>query len=129
MISEISEDPLTRLSVAERVEKLSDIKVSLRGLILEASLLRGHVEHIEASLEPGDHADGKELVALYDAMGIVLPEVVGRTFEEVKDFHRSITRNRRVHLLDSLSRSKDDLSKTMANIEELESLKERVLAI
>ena len=129
MMSEISDEFLTTLSVAERVEKLATLKGELARLALKAVALRSQVEHIESSLEKVEHPDGRDLVALYDVMGVVLPEVVVKTFEQVKGFHESITANRSVHLAESLARLREQSDEVTAEIEHLDSLRVRLLDI
>ncbi|NTF23528.1 hypothetical protein G6L37_34725 [Agrobacterium rubi] len=127
MISGVSKYPFTHLSAAERVERLAEIKASLRSLVMEDVSLHSQVEHIESSLVEAMLPDGKDLVALYAAMGVVLPEVVGKTFEQIKAFHASITANRKIHLADGLAKLRVRREQVAAEIERLETESARLI--
>ena len=50
------------------------------------------------SLEVDQAPDAEDLLGVYQAVGVSMPELVQRRFEEVEEFHRQIVANRRSYL-------------------------------
>ncbi|UQB93072.1 MULTISPECIES: ABC-three component system protein [Mycobacterium] len=80
--------------ITARIQRLND-----EGLLLERRMTE-----LEAALEgeTGEAEDeglAERVARLYAEVGVILPESVPRRFEEVAEFHRSVVRNRRTHLL------------------------------
>lgn len=104
------------------VDRLFQGKNKLVALAVEAASLRSSIDHLERSLIREPQVGGEEVSGLYREMGLVLPEVVVRTFDEVIAFHASIAANRRIHLGAGLERSRERLEAVMLEIEEVERL-------
>ncbi|MBF0346526.1 MAG: DUF2326 domain-containing protein [Magnetococcales bacterium] len=56
------------------------------------------LQQLRASLVDEDEPDLDDVTKLYTEVGIVLPDMVRRRFDEVERFHRTIIENRRAHL-------------------------------
>jgi uncharacterized protein YydD (DUF2326 family) len=76
----------------------------------EAVVLGETLEHLQASLEAEKPPENAHLRELYSAVGVELPGVALRRFEEVRGFYESIIQNRRVHLEDEIARTRTRLS-------------------
>ena len=58
----------------------------------------------------------KQLRVLYDEVGVVLPDMVARRFDEVSDFHASVVRNRQMFLRNELQSAVEQLRQVEATI-------------
>ncbi|WP_213282428.1 ABC-three component system protein [Cellulomonas hominis] len=79
------------------IQKLNDEGIALQRRLRE---LR---EALRDEVDPADEAELRmKLARVYTELGVVLPDLVTRRYEEVADFHRSVVRNRRVFLQQEL---------------------------
>jgi len=79
------------------IQRLND-----EGLALQRRL-RELREALRDEVDPADEAELRtKLSRVYTELGVVLPDLVTRRYEEVAEFHRSVVRNRRVFLQQEL---------------------------
>jgi hypothetical protein len=64
---------LQKRALKKTLGGLSVLSAELVALAGQAISLRGQIDHIERGLEDEEYSDGRELTALYSAMGRVLP--------------------------------------------------------
>ncbi|WP_217352506.1 ABC-three component system protein [Candidatus Viridilinea mediisalina] len=64
------------------------------------------IEELELSLRNELDPSYEDLAQLYEEIGVVLPEIVSRRFDEVRIFHDSIVRNRRTYLEGEIAASR-----------------------
>lgn len=88
---------------AEHQAEADRLTQAIRDLNDEGLLLEQRKRDLELAMQEerptASSADmAKQLETMYVEIGIVLPDVVARRFEEVADFHSSVVRNRRLYL-------------------------------
>ncbi|QDV81347.1 ABC-three component system protein [Planctomycetes bacterium TBK1r] len=131
----------TRLTVAER--HVNKLKVELEGfevlpeyreLEQEASTLavqiseltnqntldREKIETLEKVLVEERPPLQSELAGMYREIGIILPELVTRQLNDVKEFHKAILKNRQLHLQGEVDDARSQIStreETMARLD------------
>lgn len=66
---------------------------------------------------------------LYDEAGVVLPETVGRRFEEVSEFHEAIIRNRQAHLSAEITSAESRIVEREAQRIELDYRRKQLMGI
>lgn len=85
----------------------------------ENTLDRGLVSELDAAIETARIPSYSDLEELYREVGIQLPDLALKQFEELENFHRSITDNRRAYL-------QGELDEAHRRIEERERQKVRL---
>ena len=88
---------------AEHQREADRLTASIQRLNDEGLALQRRTREIETALrdevDPAEDAALKaKLTRVYHELGVVLPELVGRRFDEVSEFHQSVVRNRRSFL-------------------------------
>lgn len=79
------------------IQRLNDEGLALQRRSRELAIaLRDECDSAE------DAALKAKLTRVYNELGVVLPELVGRRFDEVFEFHQSVVRNRRIFLQQEL---------------------------
>ncbi|GGS40147.1 hypothetical protein IX27_19640 [Streptomyces sp. JS01] len=80
----------------ERVKEQADaVARRIKQLSQDDVIDRDNLEELQQAITETSDVDTTYLEPVYEELGVVLNEQVRRRFEEVKDFHRSVVRNRR----------------------------------
>ncbi|MFI0592397.1 ABC-three component system protein [Streptomyces griseus] len=80
----------------ERVkEQADDVARRIKQLSQDDVIDRDNLEELQQAITEATDVDTTYLEPVYEELGVLLNEQVRRRFEEVKDFHRSVVRNRR----------------------------------
>jgi uncharacterized protein YydD (DUF2326 family) len=79
-------------------QRAARAKTSMQAVGREAVSLQETVQHLEQALTVEAPPQRADLQHMYDAVGIELPGVAMRRFEEVNRFYSSVIENRRTHL-------------------------------
>ncbi|MEL5990248.1 ABC-three component system protein [Microbacterium phosphatis] len=92
---------------AEHQRDADELTASIQRLNDEGLALQRRTRELETALQdevdPAEDAALKaKLTRVYNELGVVLPELVGRRFDEVSEFHHSVVRNRRSFLQQEL---------------------------
>ena len=82
----------------------------LRSLAQEESADQRLVADLAANLDPALVPSGDRVHEAYEELGLVLPELVKRRFEEVERFHASVVQNRRLALEGQLAETKERIT-------------------
>ncbi len=83
---------------ASMEREASEITRSISTINDDNLIDRELVLQLRTALESEEPPAITNVEKLYNEAGVVLPETVGRRFEEVSEFHEAIIRNRRAHL-------------------------------
>jgi uncharacterized protein YydD (DUF2326 family) len=83
---------------AEREKEASRLTRQINELSDEVSQQRFYVADLRQSLQTENAPDTSDLERMYAEAGVVLPGLVRVRYEEVRRFHDSIVRNRRLYL-------------------------------
>ena len=112
----------------ELAAEAAEAKTGVENLSRESVIVESAIEHIRQSLVEEETSDGKAVVALFKAAGVQLPDQVLRTFEDVKEFHESVIRNRRHHLSGQLAAQERRLAEIKADSARLASRRSEILS-
>lgn len=96
----------------ETIQRQADeIDESIRSSRLRDAADRRNLIDLEASIEAENEPDSSYVERVYRQLGLALPESVKRTYDDVRAFHESVTRNRRAYL-------EAEIAATRARLEE-----------
>jgi uncharacterized protein YydD (DUF2326 family) len=101
-------------SYTDLARRAAQAKMGIQGLTREVVSLSETLQHLESALASEKPPDKHDLGKLYAAVGVELPGIATRRFEEVNAFHESVIYNRKVHL-------EQEIVSTRAQIRDLTS--------
>ncbi len=103
-------------SFKEMSKEASQAKSSIQSLTRDSISLQEALNHLQEAMT-AEVAPGREdLERLYSAVGVELPDMAIRRFEEVARFHDSVVRNRRTHLQEEIVRIRQKLTQNEREI-------------
>ena len=89
----------------EEIEQEANDLTSTIQQLANANLADGRLADLyRSSLEESQAPDAEEVLEVYQAVGVTMPELVRRRLDEVEDFHRQIIANRRAYLESEIQR-------------------------
>jgi uncharacterized protein YydD (DUF2326 family) len=94
-------------------QRAARAKTGIQAAGREAVSLQETIQHLEQALAVEMPPERTDLQQMYDAVGVELPGVALRRFEEVNRFYSSIIENRRAHLQQEIADARGELP--MAN--------------
>ena len=94
----------------EMEAEASSITLVLRDLSDQSYLDLQYLEDLQSAIASEQPPDLGDVAAVFEEVGVVLPEIALRRFDEVKAFHESVVRNRVAYL-------QSEVSRTAANID------------
>ncbi|NEU12480.1 DUF2326 domain-containing protein [Methylobacterium sp. BTF04] len=94
----------------EMMGQATRAKVEMQAISRRAVPLRETVAHLRASIETERPPERDDLSRLYAAVGIELPDLAKRRFEDVERFHRTVVENRRLRLHEEIETAERDLA-------------------
>jgi uncharacterized protein YydD (DUF2326 family) len=106
-------------ALTRNISVLNDENIADRELILQ---LRG-------ALESEEPPAAFNLDRLYRETGVVLPEKVGRRFEEVAQFHQAVVQNRRSHLSSEVQSAEARIANRDREREQLDVRRRQIMGI
>lgn len=87
------------------------------------------LEQLKASLNDEAPPSTSSLLRLYEEAGVVFPEAVARRFEEVENFHKTILRNRKVHLSGEIEAAQARIKERDVQKKELDRRRAEIMTI
>jgi len=106
-------------SLARQISDLND----------ENTLDRQVIANLKASLESETPPPRERVDRMYEEAGILLPDIVSRRIEEVREFHSSIIRNRQLYLREQLNSAESRIEDRNRRIREASDRRSRVLGV
>ncbi|WBB68316.1 DUF2326 domain-containing protein [Micromonospora sp. WMMD812] len=103
----------------------SEIKELISEITLTENLLALYAERVSAQPE----VDVADVVALYAEVGVALPDTTRRSLDEVLEFHRTITRNRRDYLQVEMTRLRTTNAAAQTQLRHLEEEQQQALRL
>ncbi|KQP32867.1 ABC-three component system protein [Methylobacterium sp. Leaf100] len=94
----------------EMMGQATRAKVEMQAISRRAVPLRETVAHLRASIETERPPERDDLSRLYAAVGIELPDLAKRRFEDVERFHRTVVENRRLRLREEIETAERELA-------------------
>ena len=98
----------------------------LTNTILHAKQL---TEFHERSLEEEQAASDNMVAELYEEAGVILPNHVIRTLEDVQEFHNQVTQNRRNYLQSEIARLRNEMVEASSTRQKLSTRRARLMDI
>jgi uncharacterized protein YydD (DUF2326 family) len=111
----------------ELSRRAADIKSSLQVHSRRQAILRETLAGLESALASEKPVEKTDVSAMFSAVGVQLPGVSLRRFEEVAKFHDSVVENRRRYLSREVKRVSDELDKVSSTVDSLGADRARVL--
>ena len=105
--------------IAKKISKLNN----------ENLIDREFLDDLEKSMKNEKYVSDIDLEQLYNEVGIVLPDLVTKRFEDVRQFHDSIIKNRISYLQDEITQIKQNLKQREENISKLSQRQAEIMAI
>lgn len=107
----------------------TQITGKLNTLVNENIMDSAAIRDIESALASEIPPDLKDLEAVYQEAGIILPNLVMRRYADVKSFHRSVIRNRKDYLSSELEATKQRIKNRDSDKALLDQRRAEVLSI
>lgn len=124
---------IERFEVAEAYKDLSDEAASARSemlrLELQAVVQKENIEHLTNALKGPPTHTASDIPRLYDAIGIQLPGVARRRFDDVAAFHASVIANRNAYLDAEINETRARLVAGEARTRALDERRSTILTI
>ena len=95
----------------ELEKEASRLAIRISELTNENTLDLERVASLSAQLESEQSPDSSLIESVYREVGIVLPELVGKRLEDVREFHAAIIRNRRIHLQSEMDDARNAITR------------------
>ena len=108
----------------------NEITTNIKQLGEENFIDRRSIDELDSSLQEEQAPDSSDLKQLYEEAGVVLPDLLQRRLDDVKEFHKAIIKNRRFHLDAELTSAKkriEDRDEKMTTLDERRGQIMRVL--
>jgi uncharacterized protein YydD (DUF2326 family) len=122
---------LADFRVVESYREMSDRASTVRGemLVIERGsvILKQTLDHLEATFNDERPPASTDVDRLYRSVGIELPSVAVRRFEEVKAFHQSVIANRRTRLEEQIVEVRQELAAAETMSEALDTERSEIL--
>lgn len=110
-------------------QEASEITRSISSVNDDNLIDRELVLQLRTALESEEPPAISNVEKLYKEAGVVLPETVGRRFEEVSEFHEAIIRNRQAHLSVEITASEARIAEREARRLELDRRRGQLMGI
>ncbi len=124
---------LERFEVVESYKELAaeaaNAKAKMQAIARRAVSLRETLAYLRSAIEQEHIAPTGDLQRLYASVGVELPGVATRRFEDVERFHQSVVANRRAYLAEEIGRTESELNAGAELSAGLESDRARILNV
>ncbi|MDO7873097.1 DUF2326 domain-containing protein [Hymenobacter sp. ASUV-10] len=114
---------------AEREREANNLTRRINELADEAAQSRYYADELRQSLQSETPPEVSDLERLYAEVGLVLPTIVRTRYDEVRRFHESIVRNRRLYLEDELSEAETKVEKNKQEISTLDGQRSQIMQL
>ncbi|GAB3840987.1 ABC-three component system protein [Hymenobacter jeollabukensis] len=114
---------------AEREKEGNHLTRQLNELADEAAQTRYYVDDLRLSLQSETPPSVADLDRLYQEAGVVLPGVALQRYDEVRRFHESIVRNRRLYLEGELVAAEQRIQEIQQQISALDERRSEVMQL
>lgn len=111
----------------EMMDQATRAKVEMQAISRRAVPLRETVTHLQAAIETERPLERNDVSRLYAAVGIELPDVARRRFEDVERFHRTVIENRRLRVRDEIEVAERELAEGDARFAKLDAERGEIL--
>lgn len=105
----------------------SHITIELGDLSNQNTIDEQLIDEIHGSIESEESPETNTIIRLFEEAGVTLPEIVNRSFNEVKGFHDSIIANRRDYLSEELESAESRIRAKRAQMQQLDSRRGEIM--
>lgn len=110
-------------------QRLDLLTSQIKEAMSEVTLNQNMIDLYSQRLEEESEVDVAAVIALYDEVGITLPDLIRRSVDEVAVFHREISQNRRAYLEAETSRLHGLVTARRAELDQLEAARQEALRL
>ena len=110
-------------------QEASRITTNLATLADDNTLDRRYIGDLEGAMEGEIPPSPPDLERLYREVGVVLPELVQRRFEDVQSFHESVLQNRRSYLQTELTAARGRIAERAEEQQRLDARRAEIMQI
>lgn len=108
-------DEISKFEVLESYRELSEQAASyqqeMQAISRDLVSLMESRKYLEQALEDERPSQSIDLLSMYEASGVELPDVARRRFQDVEEFHASVIQNRRLHLQSEIDETERDIDR------------------
>ena len=109
------------------MEQATRAKAEMQVITRRSVPLRDTLDHLRKAIEQDFPTTRNDVSRMYEAVGVELPEVAKRRFEDVERFHRSVLENRRARLFEEIDGAERELARGEARVAELDAERGEIL--
>jgi len=110
-------------------QEASRITTNLATLADDNTLDRRYISDLEGAMEGEIPPSPPDLERLYREVGVVLPDLVQRRFEDVQSFHESVLQNRRSYLQTELTAARGRIAERAEEQQRLDARRADIMQI
>lgn len=111
----------------ELEKEASSLAVQISELTSENTLDLERIDSLSSQLEEEKPPKDSQITALYEEIGIVLPELVRKRLDDVRSFHTAIIRNRRIHLQGEIDDARASIERRKVEMEQADSRRLQIM--
>ena len=113
----------------ETADKAATLRMDLQKISQEIVILKQRLRYLEKPAVDEERESSMNVSEVYQSIGIELPRVALRRFDEVEAFHRSVTENRRAHLRSEIEETKRRIKSAEKSLEEIGKERQSLLIL
>lgn len=113
----------------ETADKAAVLRVDLQKISQEIVILKQRLRYLEQPAIDDERESSMNVSAVYQSIGIELPGVALRRFDEVDAFHRSVTKNRFAHLKSEVEETKRKIELAEKSLEKIGKERQSLLTL
>lgn len=111
------------------LDNLGEIETEKTDIMSKLAMYSGHIAHLRRPEEVQDADVEKRVLAMYEQIGMIMPDAIKQRFEDVRAFNASITANRKVHLADQVEDYLDRKAECEQRLKVIKARKHELLAV
>lgn len=111
----------------EMMSEATLAKAEMQALLRQEVPLQETVRHIDEALQVEREANPDDVTRIYEAVGVELPDLVRRRFEDVERFHRSVIENRRLRLREEREQAQRTIDDGKNRVAQLDGIRASIL--
>ena len=111
----------------ELEQEASRLAVRISELTGENTLDLEHIDSLSSQLEEEKPPQDSQITQLYDEIGIVLPDLVRKRLEDVRNFHAAVIQNRRIHLQGEIDDARSSIDRRKAEMEQADVRRKEIM--
>lgn len=96
---------------------------------LKVALHSSRIASLEQKVEADQSEREEALLRMYEQLGVLMPDMIKRRFEEVRVFHASVTANRKQMLASQLEEHQEKLATNLSRLNTIKSMQHKAMAM